>query len=319
MSPRQFAVIVEGPDGAGKTTLINTLTRFRPGDRFVHHDAYLGETHIAAQYLGPMLDAWQRKIARRAHTLVMDRSWLAEPIYGDVMRNGENRIATWQRRILERTFMGLGGVVVVCMPPVDSCIRAWRSRRHTEYPDSETRLRKIWDGYAAAIGHWHARGLAVVPYDYESDPGCEGLLTRLDRAILTAENPAPGAGCYSSARWALIGDTIGAGYDYGPQPPFSVVDGAECSCWLASQLEAWGVPETDLYWINHHEASAMSPNVANWLNARFGDHIVAFGKSAETWCEAAGVASYTVIHHPQYWKRFHSNETYVLKEIFDDQ
>src|SRR5688572_9672687 len=87
--------ILEGPDGGGKTTLGATLSS-RLGVQVSNHGPYKGEDRIWQHYMKSMLPAC---IGLR--NVIMDRCWIAEPIYGEVYRKGLNRIRPWQERALE--------------------------------------------------------------------------------------------------------------------------------------------------------------------------------------------------------------------------
>lgn len=145
-------IIVEGPDGAGKTTLIEKITERmvtrgqKPHVR--NHGSYPGEANVFRHYAMDVLDAL---IPDSAIDVIMDRSWISEPIYGLAMRGGANRIAPYQRKTLEDLAVLAGGVVIVCLPSLDVCREAWRARLDTEYVKREEQYRCVYDGYALAL------------------------------------------------------------------------------------------------------------------------------------------------------------------------
>jgi hypothetical protein len=325
-------IIVEGPDGAGKTTLIEELVKGKRRAEIVHHGAYLGETTIAHRYLEPMVEA----LKYPERLTVFDRSWLAEPIYGKVMRAGVNRISVAEHRVLSRVALGLGAVTIAVLPSFETCFEVWGNRTAIEYPQKKEQLRAIYDAYA----EWFQEAVEtptsetsaspVVKYDHTKP----NALTRLkhDVALLTEwiRNRGPGIGCYprrsidtwgrsidawgsSFASTLLIGDRPGPGGGY--DLPFCSLKRTGCSAWLAEQLEKWGVPESKLYWVNRstleqqrgfsiEEPSSLDFN----LDAFKG--VIALGGEATAWCERAGVRYDAAVPHPQYWKRFHFNDPY---------
>ncbi len=139
-------IILEGPDGSGKTTLIKrTAVHCAELPRMTHHGSYIGVEDVSSIYLRDVKHA--RDDTHRLH--LMDRSWIAEPIYGSAMRGGACRVSYQQRLWLEETALEAGAVVVLCLPPFEACRAAWASRLDKEYPQREAQLRAVWEGYDA--------------------------------------------------------------------------------------------------------------------------------------------------------------------------
>lgn len=300
-------LIVEGVDGAGKTTLIEAIAkRYRWAD-VRHHGAYPGETAIARHYLRSAYEA----LRHPNKLVVMDRSWLAEPVYGLVMRDGANRVPAWQRRMLERVALGAGAVVVHCHPSLDACRRAWESRLHREYPQKAEQLAQLHDLYGVARPGW-AAVFPVLEYDYTSDDRAR-FLDLVDEALLARRgNGDPTIGAPVQDRpWLLIGDRPGH-----PNPhalPFVSIVASDtrlgCSAWLADQLESWGVSERRLAWANQSEVDGSQFEAFDRYRG-----VIALGGYALGWCETNDVSA-AATFHPQYWKRFHHHEPYPLKEL----
>lgn len=291
--------IFEGPDGAGKTRLIATLRPLLHGDAsFVHHGAYADEKSIAVHYFKPMYTAWCAK-----RELVFDRSWVAEPIYGAVFRRGACRISVAQRRQLERLALTLSGVIVLALPAFETCRRAFLSRIEHEYLETERQLRGVYDLYKRAES-----ALPVVTYNWQAES--PSALCHRIAELRDLENNGPGAG-----RWApgqailLVGDRHN-GEDFRRVPfahPYA--DRGGCGAWLADKLEAWGVAESQLYWVNAWAADGRQTDERFIAELR-PRGIIALGESAHKWCEQRGV-KHAAVEHPQHWKRFHHLEEYT--------
>lgn len=316
MNQKQL-IIVEGPDGAGKTTLIKrTLKKRSRLFKMRHHGAYVGEKEIAHHYLKSMWPAYTGR-----YPVIMDRSWIAEPIYGAAFRNGEDRVGPAFARMLERVALSCRGVVVLALPPFSNCAKAFESRPEQEYLDSVATLRKVYDGYAALIkggprtlAVW--RGLPFVRYDWRKAVNhLDGLFDVME-LCRPQVNAGPGAGHWAPGEVTLIvGERLSPRVRHG-FPPFVSFRHDGCAPWLAAQLEAGGISEHRLYWVNAlgKGGRPIDPTFISQLKPR---RIIALGSVAAKWCRDSGHAFETV-PHPQYWKRFHHGQPYKLIDMLKE-
>ena len=155
--------IFEGPDGSGKTTLAKW---------------YAEKTRAVYVHCGPVpdfdgkmlqqyyLDAMEPALRGR-RPVVMDRCWVSEPIYGCAFRGGLDRLGAAKRVALEMTAAARDAVVVLCRPPLETCLTSWRARHADgdEYVTAEAIMTAIWQAY----GDIYITGLPVVNYDYTRD------------------------------------------------------------------------------------------------------------------------------------------------------
>ena len=305
-------IIVDGPDGSGKTTLIKGWDL--PSQHYIHHGAYQGERAIAHHYMDSLMRA-EKVLRTGLKTFVMDRSWLAEPIYGAAYRNGEDRIGPGRARMLERVALSLDALVVICLPPYEVCRDNWARRNALgqEYVTKESAFKAIYDGYVKLLQDLESKKkpLNVVSYDYTES---SALFDRPLPDIVI--NRGPGAGHFEDNPVLLVGDRINTHALKGDAtwwPPFVSFMENGCSKWLADQLEEAGISERSLYWINATDlrGNRTTPSFIDALKPRA---TVALGRDAEKWCIDASVTHYAV-PHPQYWKRFKSAERYPLIDI----
>lgn len=162
-------IILEGPDGGGKTTFAKELVEHWSmlGEKLATYDhgPYKGETQIWKHYFDSMLPAYADD-----SDVLLDRCWLAEPVYGRVMRGGMNRLQFWQERILQHVAASCQTTVVYCMPGIEACLASFARRRAQEYPDSEQKIRDIYYGYldqlSAPENHRNWKSLI---YNYRRD------------------------------------------------------------------------------------------------------------------------------------------------------
>lgn len=307
MSNYSQLIIVEGPDGAGKTTLIEQLRKQLDVKHFTHHGAYAGELNIAQHYLNSMLPALTGQ-----GTTMLDRSWLAEPIYGAAFRNGADRVGYVRARMLERCALTCRAVVIKCLPAFDTCARHFVARKAVEYLDNVEQLRAVHDSYRSLSMR---TDLNVVVYDYEKSGAYDMLLRHLQR--LPAPTAQVGIGWWIHRRSVLlVGEQlqwVGAKLPDNLDLPFVRFDNSGCPTWLTRELELFGIRERGLHWINARtpDGRETSPAFVKILEPRA---VVALGSTAASWCKQHNV-QHTHVKHPQYWRRFFHHKHYDLMEV----
>ncbi len=289
--------ILEGPDGAGKTTLAQQLAD-KLAARYVHFGPLreLNGPQVACEYVSQMMPALEG-IA----DVIFDRSWLSERPYGTAFRAGEDRLGDATRRMLERLAWRCGAVVIKCQPDWEVVKRNWLSRPDDEMLDTPAQLRQVYDLYLE-----EPTSLPYLLYDYTA-----GMLTELREAltIMNYVQPPHPLAVRSAGDWDAPIVLVGEGFarrkavDHEYQWPFASFSQEGCSQWLTAQLQAGGIGEDDLLWVNADQDLSL----IDWQ----GCHVVALGLSAFEALSKLKVGCHKTIH-PQAWKRFHANEPYPL-------
>ena len=158
--------IFEGPDGSGKSTAAKAYAQ-AIGARLVHCGPYpqlsAGLKHVYLQAMVPALLDYDH--------VVLDRCWISEPIYGAIFRNGEDRIGRLGCELLDGIAALCGGRVIVCLPPLETCLDNWR-RRHAqggEYLEREAQLIDVWQLYSDGVAQRGLTTLPVTTFDYTKE------------------------------------------------------------------------------------------------------------------------------------------------------
>lgn len=152
-------IILEGPDGAGKTTLANKLCKSIPGSTLLHYgaptDAVAAENYWQV-YAEDILKA------STASVLIMDRSWYTDMVYGPVLRGSLEMTATKCKMLEALVLANGGGLVIYCTSSPKVLWSRVMRRGDPLIKDTET-LRALYDGYEALFKEGVT--LPVVKYD----------------------------------------------------------------------------------------------------------------------------------------------------------
>jgi len=152
-----LVIILEGPDGGGKTTLANKLS-IMTGYKIAHFSYPRTQDDIDRMYT-MYVDA-----LKSAGNVIFDRCWYSDMVYGPVMRDGAT-ITYPQMFELERLAARRGAIVVYC---TDSKTALWQRamRRGEDYVTSKEKFDAICDGYDVLFKSPHI--VPIMKYTFES-------------------------------------------------------------------------------------------------------------------------------------------------------
>jgi len=117
-------VVIEGPDGAGKTTLAEDLRRAF-GHEIRHEGPPPPTQDPLLYYFGRLYDAHLATFCTRGQ--ILDRFALGERVYGPILR-GEDRLGAQGWLKIRRALDASDAVRVLCLPPYEVCLANWRAR-----------------------------------------------------------------------------------------------------------------------------------------------------------------------------------------------
>ncbi len=152
-------VIIEGPDGAGKSTLAHALAK-QHGFMYRHE----GPPPTGVDPLQHYLDTLHH--LQGTH-MVLDRFALGERVYGPVLR-GKDGLGPAGWIIFREHLRVMRVQTIVCLPDYDTCLKSWASGRAELIHDLpifyETYSR--WEMISREPQHYAIDHI----YDYTRDP-----------------------------------------------------------------------------------------------------------------------------------------------------
>lgn len=173
-------IVVEGPDGGGKTTFIQKLS-----DRL--------NLPVAPRVVSKNTEAltnlkvWtERNVAEGFQPIIFDRHRLiSEPIYGSLLRRefepGFDDIQ-WLYEQFTKFYTYCSPVVIYCLPPFKTVMKNIK-----DDPDNKVvkaRIRRIYSLYAAKA----ASDISLRPddtfwYDYTADPYRDDIFRAIEKRV----------------------------------------------------------------------------------------------------------------------------------------
>lgn len=152
--------IIEGPDGAGKTTLVEQIRKSNY-NAVVKHFGAPQTPEEADNYYKVYAEAINAK--SDDEVLIFDRSWYSDMVYGPVMRGRLEMTQAHADMLSAMVVASGGGIVIYCTAPI-KILWARCTRRGEAYITTREKLADIAKGYAEVMKN-NVRFLPVVRYD----------------------------------------------------------------------------------------------------------------------------------------------------------
>jgi adenylate kinase family enzyme len=151
-------IVVEGPDGAGKTTLARALAShygFNIKNWGVERQQLKDEDPIARCH-----KAIRDSLDPERPMFIHDRLYISELIYGEVIR-GEIAGTPEDHRLIRSLFWAIKPPVVVCLPPLDTVFENVKD----ETTEVKANIQEIYHKYHDESPRYFA-GMSPMFYDY---------------------------------------------------------------------------------------------------------------------------------------------------------
>lgn len=151
-----MVIIIEGPDGAGKTMLAEKISRQTGWP--IEHRSKPETPEEKELMMGEYV-----QLAKSSRNIILDRCWYSEMVYGKVMRD-QTYIDYPQMYELERLLTSHGAIVVYC---TGHKAALWKraTRRGEDYITSRDDFTAICDEYDKLMSCPHF--IPVVKYEYK--------------------------------------------------------------------------------------------------------------------------------------------------------
>lgn len=278
-------VIIEGPDGSGKTTLAKRLCAEQG---YEYHHEGPPPSHAVFEH-------YARLLVETSSPTVFDRLHLGELVYGPLLR-GESKLTDYHVMLLNRLMLARGIRLVTCLPRWQTCLA--NNRAKEEFIKTEEQLREAYRRWAVTL--FDTTTVNQQSYNYTTDRS----FSLRERPQL----PPTAVGC-PWAKVLLIGEQANGSLDL---PFFGT--GAS-SMFLNTALADAGFGLFEVALVNALDANGR-PNNLRAVSTTLGRDVkvVALGKVAEDLADKQRVPLAARLAHPQYWKRFHHHEREIYVE-----
>lgn len=284
-------IILEGPDGSGKTILAQKLVEsfgFKREHEKQPKPSWTSED-LFSHYVTTLY-----KAQRSRQPVVLDRHYLGETIYGPVMRD-RSLITDNQVTLIERLVRAGGTRVVICLPHWDVVVKNWLNKRGADYVDKSERLHTIYKMYQVEAIDGHDQLLER--YDYTRDREFE---------VYSKPELPPWVIGSPTADVLLVGERVNTNLT---QTDWAFFASNGSSGYLNDALVKANLTEDRIALVNAYSPAGTMADLSHIVEVMPRlKHIVALGKIASKACQTQSI-KHAALPHPSYAKRFNTGMT----------
>lgn len=281
-------IILEGPDGGGKSTLANWLH-----DQHGYQIRKFGPPGDNENMFKTYTNALLAAINDQQPT-VFDRHYLGETIYGPLLRD-KDRLKPQGRDLIERLIAATGVAIVIVIPPWDALVEGWRGK--DDLLKRQDQLHKVHEAYQLEAVRLAAKQCNFIHYDWT---------VGVKLSTVTAPSlPESVTGC-TQADLLFVGERAGKKYTAWDMA-FHCMTESSRYMWEALQnIKEW--QESRGAWVNAFDANEKPRDMRKVVNALPTlRKVIALGGVAHAACIDQHIAA-TLMPHPAFWRRWHAND-----------
>ena len=310
-------IYIDGPDGAGKTTLANAIIRKNNGG-VILHATFPAKRNDMLLYHTALLHRATRLSAKTL--VILDRHWLSETVYSEVYRGGT--LIPHEGRIVDRVLLKHAAPTILCssqlVPATQRHAKLCRERPEkftTHMGDVVQKFLDIMDGvlmktpdYRATFSRAAIDRPDIWTYSIEAVLSAslpERVLAWMDSYQAMQYKPALDPrnqnvlGHLTMADYLFVGDAVNPVW---PRLRWPFYEHANCSLYLAQVLHELNFDESRAMWTN---VNCDEQHVTQILEAK-PLKVIAMGALADRSLNKLGV-KHVLVNHPQFARRFMRN------------
>lgn len=296
-------VILEGPDGGGKTTFAKHLQEN-------HNFQYV---HTGPPESNKVLEAYGKTLYdanRSSRNFVIDRLHVGERIYGPAVRNSD-RLGRAGEILIQRLISAYGARLIFCLPPYPVAFRNWKKKKGEggELIQEQETYEHVYHRYQRVIkdplyneASWYdytkinldVAGRMLLSF---------GLRKQLPNGVIGSCEP----------QFLFVGEQANQEY---LDIPFFALGGS--SQYLNECLAEAGYEERSIAFVNALDLSGSRMPLGETYVTLKEPKVIALGSHARVALDYFRVKN-VIVPHPAYWRRFQSasRSVYVkqLREI----